>query len=144
MPDQRPIGDLYMLHWWPIWNRHAPSETHLKPTCPIWDRHACRYLMKQVEVSNQACRSLVVLPSGMLVSNGSPIKHGGLCWSMSRSPIRHIGLRWVSNNDNIFVNSNTALGLKNLFPITDIFNLCKYNVHICIRTYMYTFSVQSL
>ena len=41
MPDWRPIRDLDMLHWRPIWNRHTPSETHLKPTCPIGDQHTC-------------------------------------------------------------------------------------------------------
>ena len=87
----------------PIWNQHAPSETHWIPTCLLVSNESCRGLQW---VSNQACRSPVVFQSGMSVSDQAC---RGLCWSMSRSPIRHhevydvslIGFGWVSDNNNI-------------------------------------------
>ena len=76
-----------MPHRRPIWNQHAPWETHWIPTCLSVSDEACWGLRW---VSDQAWLSPVVLWSGKLVSNGSSMKQVGLWWSMPGCPM---GLR---------------------------------------------------
>ena len=131
------------LHRRTFWNQHTPPETHLKPTCPIrdpleTDMPVKRWIMSRSPIrhvglrwfSDQTCRSPIGHRWSVLVfneacwspmkhvevSDGSPIRHVGPLWSMSRSPMGHrsgmlvsdgslIGLWWVSDNNNIFENS---------------------------------------
>ena len=66
----------------------------------------CRGLRR---VSNQACWSQMY---HVEVSDGSLIRHVGLCWSISRSPIRHVGLRWNM--------SRSPMGLQSGMLVSDL------------------------
>ena len=74
-------------------NISCPVLSRIRHVGLRWDmsvsHEACRSLIRHVglqQVSNQACQSPISLRSGMSVSDGSPIRHVGLCWVSDRSP----------------------------------------------------------
>ena len=71
-------------------HRHAKSETNMSDWRPIEDRHA-------PSVSNGSPMKHIEF------SDGSPIRHIGIWWSLSRSSIMHVGLRWVSDGSPIVI-----------------------------------------
>ena len=77
MPDQRPIGDLDMLH-------RRPTSMSIYDGSPM-GHVGFRW------VSDGACWFLMGLQLGMSVSDGSPMKHVEV---FNGSPIRHVSLRW--------------------------------------------------
>ena len=106
------IGDLSETHWRLIGDRHVWSETNWRPTCLIGDASETimpdpipTYLIRDPSESDilyQVCP--MDLRWGMLVFDGSPMRHVGLRWGMlvsDRSPIRLVGFQWVSDGTPI-------------------------------------------
>ena len=115
MPHQRSIGDVHaspetrkkyiscprsvsdeacwslMRHAGHRWVSNLACRSLIRHVVLRWvSRQACWSPMRHVgllRVSVQNCRSPIGLRSGMLVSNGSPIRHVGIRWVSARSPI---------------------------------------------------------
>ena len=105
--NRRPIGDLDMLYWTPIWNQHVSSGTDMpdqRPSyMPNWryngDRHA-----KSKTLQRPTCLIIVLIQIYINKQKIYKINYifKYICVKIPIGLRRHVGLRWVYTGMSVY------------------------------------------
>ena len=130
MSDRKPIGDLDMLHWRPTCLIRDSLET---TTCFIRDSDWCQIRVHEIIIIRGDLSETHWRPT-CLIRDPSETDIFVKCKDSHqtyRSPVRLTGLQWISDNTNLFGNSNI---ICDTFKLNTIFFIKRINPFNDTRT----------